>query len=519
MLSFISCKKEKTVWRSNWSAPILNDTLTLNNLVKDSILLENQFGGYNIRKYINVFEFGLKDLISIPDTIIDIPYSTIFNAINLPAGASFSGEIEEHEFNFDGAELNLISLSTGKIKIKIINPLSKSYIYQIDLPGFSKNNVQFTKDFTVPAANNGLEGVFESEIDLSDYDLDLTGVNGVKNNIIQSKVTIKAPLNGGTVSMTKFDTLHLYLDISELSFSYARGYFGNQILSDTITNFINELSNFNPGSILLSDASINLTILNGFKLPAQANLLYIKNKSLNGDINLTSSNNSFQFGTPFNLDPATGTWNTLVSSSKAIFFDNNTSNIVSFIENLGATNEIAYQIQLNPLGNSLGVLNEAFRNSSFKVNLDIDLPLNIGFNDFILKDTLEFNFKQNKESIYLENGALMIDVSNAFPLEAFLNIGFLDENRGLINKVAVTEKVISSIKGSDTKNGLVFSRSKLTINLENSLVDDLEKIKFLDIEVKLDSPNSFGVNSVATIPINAFMSFKIGGKGQVVNQL
>lgn len=520
MLSFISCKKEKTVWRSNWVVPILNDTLTLNNFVNDSLLFENQEGGYTLNTKINALELGLKDLIPLPDTVIDLPYSTSFNAINLPQGTVLPGDIDEHEFDFGGAELKKIIVSSGKINVQIYNPLPKSVIYQVDLPGVTKNGNVFTDEFQVPSGTKENQGKIEKDIDISGYEMDLTGINEGKNNIVQTLVTIKTPVDGGTVTLTKNDTLHIYIKIKDIKIDYARGYFGKQILSDTISSSIKELAIFKSGSVNLSDAKVDILISNGYKLPAQANLLFIKNKSTSNEVTLTSNgSNNFNFGTPFNLDPATGSWNTLVSSSKAIVFDVNSSNIVSFIENLGTTTDIAYQVTLNPWGNTSGGWNEAFSNSNFKVDIGLNMPLNIGFDNLVLMDTIDFSLKQDKSSIYIENGILEMQVSNGFPMEADLQFFFLDANKSLIGTTGLSEKIASSINGTKTYKGVNYLESTIQLPLNSTIVKDLEKISYLAIRANINSPNSIGTNIVQAIPINAFMSFKIGGKGQVVNQL
>ncbi len=515
-----SCKKEKTVWRSNWTFPILNDTLTLNNLVHDSILVNNQSGGYSLSTRINALDLGLKDLISHPDTVIDLPYSTSFNAINLPQGSVFPGEIDEHQFDFGGAELKKIIVASGKIKVQIFNPLPKSVIYQVDLPGITKNNIDFTDEFHVPAGSKENQGKIDGEIDISGYEMDLTGINGGKHNIVQTLVTIKTPIDGGTVTLTKNDTLHIYIEIKDIKIDYARGYFGKQIISDTISSEIEGLNILESGNISLSDAKVNLQISNGYKIPAQANLLFIKNRSNFNEVTLTSNGvASFNFGTPFNLDPATGSWNTLISSSKAIVFDVNSSNIVPFIENLGTNTDIAYQVSLNPLGNTSGGWNEAFSNSSFKVDVGIEFPLAIGFNNLVLMDTIEFNLKQDNANFYIENGVLEMNVSNGFPMEADLQFFFLDTAKSLIGTTELSEKITSSINGVKMHKGVKYQDSKIQVPINLPILKDLDKIKHLTIKATINSPNSFGISSIQTIPTNAFMSFKIGGKGQLVNQL
>ena len=104
-------------------------------------------------------------------------------------------------------------------------------------------------------------------------------------------------------------------------------------------------------------------------------------------------------------------------------------------------------------------------------------------------------------------------------MEADLQFFFLDANKSLIGSTGLSEKIASSINGTKTYKGVNYLESTIQIPLNSTIVKDLEKISYLAIRANINSPNSIGANNVQTIPINAFMSFKIGGKGQVVNQL
>jgi len=64
-----SCKKEPTVWESSWSAPLINDTLTIDKLVNDSTLTEAG-GFYQLELDRSLFDLNISELIEIPDTTI-----------------------------------------------------------------------------------------------------------------------------------------------------------------------------------------------------------------------------------------------------------------------------------------------------------------------------------------------------------------------------------------------------------------------------------------------------------------
>ena len=172
---------------------------------------------------------------------------------------------------------------------------------------------------------------------------------------------------------------------------YARGYFGNKVISDTTETTIDFLTHLTSGLIDLSSANLSFSISNGFKIPAKGTLTVISNENSTGDVvPLTASSlNLFQFGEAFNIDPATGGWTDLSSSIKTINFNELNSNVETYLENLGAKQKIGYSIQLNPWGNTSGGWNEIFPNSHLKVSIDASLPLLIGADGLTIRDTCD----------------------------------------------------------------------------------------------------------------------------------
>ena len=96
VISFTSCKKESTVWETDWGVPIVNDTLTLQNLVDDSIILENGMGYYDL-DFEKVIELNVKDSITIPDTTLNEKYTIALLNLTLNPGFSFINNAEEHD--------------------------------------------------------------------------------------------------------------------------------------------------------------------------------------------------------------------------------------------------------------------------------------------------------------------------------------------------------------------------------------------------------------------------------------
>jgi len=141
-----SCRKEKSTWNSDWVAPIVNDTLTLENLVNDSTLSISGTN-YEVDLTRTIFDFGIEDLIGIPDTLIIHSFNSTVASITVPPGFSIVNEIEEHTIDLDDIQLKKIRVSEGIISMEVFNPINTKAFFTIRLPGVTKDGIVFEDDF------------------------------------------------------------------------------------------------------------------------------------------------------------------------------------------------------------------------------------------------------------------------------------------------------------------------------------------------------------------------------------
>ena len=115
-----SCKKKQTIWESDWSSPLISDTLSLDKLVNDSTFSENA-GFYELDLNRTLFDLNISELIVIPDTTIKNTFSF---AATLPvsAGTDFVNNVEENDMNVQDVQLKNIILKSGFIDIRVENP-------------------------------------------------------------------------------------------------------------------------------------------------------------------------------------------------------------------------------------------------------------------------------------------------------------------------------------------------------------------------------------------------------------
>jgi hypothetical protein len=236
ILTFSSCKKEKTTWESDWSAPLINDTLSLKNLVNDSTIIENG-SYYALDLNREIFNLNLGELIEIPDTTI--VQNFIFSTnLSVAAGFSFVNSVEEHFLDLKEVQLKSILLKNGSIELKVLNPLPTKAIFDIELPGVTKNGIVFSETYTAPAGTNSNPGEIIKNIDLSGYSMDLTGVSGGDYNLIKSQVKVSSDPLGPDITVTPSNVIKFNATFKDVKVDYARGYFGNRILADTTDVFV-----------------------------------------------------------------------------------------------------------------------------------------------------------------------------------------------------------------------------------------------------------------------------------------
>lgn len=512
LFSFLiaSCKKKDTTWNTDWATPIISDTLKLNNLFNDSTLTTTNQTTIDVDLTRTLLDIRLSDIITIPDTTITQIFSPLFSLNNVQPGTSFVNTVEEHSFDLQDVQLKKMRTAAGKIKVKVFNPLSTKVFFTIQLPGATKNGAVFEQTYFVNAGTITQPSTAEEELDLSGYDIDLTGELGLSYNKIQSKLSIKTDPDGPIVSINSQNDFKFEGLFSGLKVDYAKGYFGNQIISDTSLFTIPYLTNITSGNIDIPATNLTFLIENGMKVSLKGRLTHAENTNVE---NNTVALNSTEIGSDFYVSPATGNWTTLQPSEQSINFNSTNSNIEQYIENIGAEHTVGYQIQLNPWGNVSGGADEVFPNSRIKVKVNVQMPLQVGADGLTLRDTFDFNLSQDPTKIHANSGVITVNATNAFPVSCEPVLYFMDENNFVLHTVLGSSQIASSVLGSyNAQSGLFEKKSSVAFVLPKELIADLEKIKFVSIEARFDTPNTTGSNEQQSIPYGAFLAVKMNVK-------
>jgi hypothetical protein len=142
------------------------------------------------------------------------------------------------------------------------------------------------------------------------------------------------------------------------------------------------------------------------------------------------------------------------------------------------------------------------------------MPLQVGADGLTLRDTFNFDLTQDPTKIHANSGIVTLNATNAFPISCDPVLYFMDENNFVLHTVLGTTQIASSNLGTlNPLNGLKEKKSQVEFLLPSELVSDLNRIKFVAVEARFDTPNPIsGLNESQTIPYGAFLAVKLNVK-------
>jgi len=514
-LLFVSCKKEATVWESDWNAPLINDTLTLNSLVNDSTL-EVSSGYYAINLVRNLFDLSVTDLVQIPDTTIEQNYTSALN-FEVAPNTTFAGSVETYDLALNDVQLKVITLRNGFIDVRLENPIETVVYFLIKLPKVTKDGSSFQYVIPCPPASGGVPGTASETIDLSGWTMDLTGQAGAGYNELLADFSATTDPAGSPTMLTDQDVTRVKATFRDVSLFYAQGYFGNTLISDTTTVDLSALDIYESGLLDISNLSVGFSVENGVKVGAVANLNMIRNENAQGTVvNLAGPN----IGNNITVNPATGSWGTLSPSLTELIFNSSNSNIEGYVENLGVKHEIGYTFEMNPWGNISGGWDQVFPDSRVQVKLNAQMPLSLGMDDLVLRDTFNLSLNQDPERTCIVSGDLILRAKNGFPFRADVSLYLLNENGNTLHTVQASDYIESSQYGVlDAQTNVLAETSEVVFSLTKDMLADINDVKKVVVRARLNSPDPIsGVSSMILIPENAFLEVKLRSEFKTENR-
>ena len=489
----IGCKKEndKPQWDIEVLGPVLFASLTLNELMADTLRLVNADGSVSL-----MLEQSFYDLDT--DSVYEIPDTTITNVIVWPLfpspitpGTPFLSADNKIALGVSGVKLTKAILERGTIHLELRNDLPTKVVYTYTIPKAKKGGVAFVMEREVDAANSSGPGIFSGSFDLDGYEIDLTGPLGNQFNTITYNVNAVSDPDGSAFTIFNNDTIiNLKSRLTDLDPIYVKGYLGQSTLEES-SNQRTGLDNLiYDGFINLDSVTMDLEINNYIGADAQIifNSLTAFNDRTSTSVNLVAPsimnrtlniNRARESGPP--IRPA------IVSKHK-YHLDNSNSNIKSFVENLPERISYNADLSLNPLGNISFYNDFLYSDQLVEGKLSINMPLRFATQNLLLADTQELSFSGLTDIDPLGPLTLTLVAQNGFPVDFDVQLFVVDENHQITDSLLVPGYIRMANLDSQYK---VLSpyQTKIEIPVDDSRKGKILQGKYIGIRMAFITPD------------------------------
>jgi hypothetical protein len=503
-LLIMACqRKEPTTWNTSLAFPIAKGTLGLNDLVADSLLYYDENCLWHLKFSEELTEFNIDTLVAIPDTTIR--KSFVVGAgpftVTLQPGFQLYDEFESTTLKLNDVKLREVFMKSGYLEYTIKSYVNGYLNWDYELPGLTYNGVAASIEaVTSPTTDDTNPSTLNGVFDLTDYHLNLGGEDGFGFNKAVTHLTLVVdPGNNIAATVSGDDSVVVELKFIDPVLSYARGYFGQHEIQ--VNEIVDLGLNFNmPTGILnIDEADVGLGVIN--YLGADAKIHFGNLSCYNSVADNSVYLNYSPLFDPINVTRAYD--NNGIIEPALISFDlnNSNSNIAAFLENLPNQFTVDGSIQINPLGDVMDGNDFVYADQTIETRLDIDIPLRIAMNNFVMQDTLELSDIENLTNV---SGKLFLEIENYFPFSADIKLDLLNSDgnliRSIINNQPMSSASLTAIPGNTNA-----AQSSFEIDVDAILLGELKAGNKLLMRINLNTP---GGNS----PVGIYKWYKMNFK-------
>lgn len=475
---FISCHKNQASWDAQILAPIINASLSINDIVTSKYITSNPDSTVSLVYTDSLYNLSMDTLVAIPDTVIR--YDTVWPlpTYTVAAGGLLFYNTATAKYNVGGVELTKGILQSGWLVYILKNHAKQPVDYTYIVNTIMMNGYPLK----IPRTKVNADSTIKDSIFLGGADIDFTGPMRNGYNEITSTFQVNVDSTGSTDTLKTSDTVF----DAEITFRkiipyYAQGYFGTTTKSFGPTNVAFPVFNkIIAGNLSLKDVNVNLTLSNGFGVDASLILSRFTSNHAGDTINLKDNG---VVGSTINVNRAkeTGNPSAPVSPSVMNFAINPTTspNILAWLDNLPTSVGYELKITTDPLGNVSGFHDFAYYGYGISSAINVTIPLSLIANNLTLADTLAVNFAgSGSPAKQVKSGKLTIYASNGFPFSAGLQMYILNQNNVVSDSLFIPPQAIAS--GTvNSVSGKVTSpvNSVLTISLDAARTQELFNTK------------------------------------------
>ncbi len=491
VLTMGSCKQDigGSEWDVDVLAPVIKTTLTMADLVADSLLTADAEGGLRFKIETPLIDLPLDSILKIPDTTISKGISLGANLNNIPPGTQLLPVADATQYELGDLALKKVVVREGTLKLKVSSVLATKVEFEYSIPGANKFGSVFQTSQTVEAGSATNPSSLDLEFDLSGYSINLTGITGTGFNTLATVFVIRTAEDGDTIDIiANQEFFNLEYGFVGILPDYGLGYFGQEsINSENETTELDVLNRITDGQMFLDSVTIGLSLTNPvgadarFKLDELGSINTRTNSTVNLSHQIVGSNVLLS-----RAQDVSGTAESVIPYNVHYELNNANSNIKQFIENLPDQLSFTFGFDLNPLGNVSAGNDFFYYDRPFQALMDIDVPLRTTLTNLTLVDTLDWDLSEIGVVESINSGSFTLVVNNAMPLEGMIELILMDENAVTLDTLLVPSTIAAP--PLDAQNKVIAPlESRILIPIPDKTSNVLKQTKKVRIRVRFNT--------------------------------
>ena len=403
-----------TNWTPNWALPFVSSSLSLQNMLPTSTLISTDANGLLALNYSGKgYSFRAADYITIPDQHYTSPSISMGISMGaLPVGQTLSDSSSSNFTYADpsGSKLEHIGVKSGTFHIYVASTYNQNISIQIVFPNIRNASGPLTLPVSIvyPGTTSN------NTADLSGYTIDMTNGSSAQNYV---GYKIVYTLTGTGNPITTTSGLTATVDFTDLQYSYIDGLIGHYSIPipyDSIN--VGVLNKSIAANIRLQNPKLNIGFTSTFGLTVGATFDSLYGLSTtSGAINDILIPSMMALGqTTIGQAPVSSTW---ILDSTNSTLRNVLSPIPNYVIYMGH-----FSINATP-ATTYGFITDT---SSLSFTINATLPACFQIVQLALQDTIMMQMPN--DSNLLDSAQFMVQVTNAFPVYAGIQVYFTDSN-------------------------------------------------------------------------------------------
>lgn len=494
LLGMLSCRKglDRPKWDVDAYIPLLTSTLKIEDSFGDSLITSGPDGKLKLVYNDNLISIKLDSLFEIPDTTIEDRFSIPIGTITLVPGQPIITDTQTTDLDVDDFQLKRAIVRSGQLEISMHSTIGEKTIFNYSIPSATLNGVPLSSSINVPAGSLTSPSVASQTIDISGYNLDLTGFNGNEFNKINLIFNATVDPNGSNVVVSAGNYIKFTNSFVGIVPEYGQGFFGTETQNESGTeDSFDVFKNFGTGNVALSKANLIFKIKNEVGVDVSATIQNItgRNSQSGDEVSLQHS----LIGKKLNLNRATIDhqlgYPPIQPSVKEEIINDQNSNVTDFVSVLPDQLEYAIEFTTNPLDNISNGFDFIYYNTGFEISLDAEIPLEIAAENLVISDTAEFTIDNDsqEDAQRIQGGQLLLHAWNGYPLDTYLQFYLLDDQHQILDSLFTESQLLPA--GTINANNIISDKSFTTapVPLTSERIDLLYETHYILIKASIST--------------------------------